>query len=254
MAFGDVMNKLFGSGPAQPQVQQVQIIPNNNPSGVANPGMPLPGSDPTNPTIPLQVPSPNTDPMAEFAKLWETPSIDPNAPPDSGNYFAKLDPAKVMESAKKVNFANQVISPELMQQIAAGGESAVKAMMSLVNQSSQQVYGQSAIATASIVEKALAKQREQFQQQLPGILKSQLVSDSLATENPIFSNPALAPMVDMARTQVLQKFPNATQAEVKTQVVNFFNAMQSALAPKPVKSAAEKAAEETDWSKYFPED
>lgn len=256
----DAMTRIFGNTPAvqQPQVQQVQIIPNNNPSGTALPGQPLPGSDPNNPTVPAGTADPATTPLDAFAKLWETPATDPNAPSqDPNNYFATLDPAKVMESAKKVNFANQQVTPEMLAEVAKGGPDAVKVMLGLINQSSQAVYGQSALATASIVQKALDAQREQFQKQLPGLLKSHLVTDSLATENPIFTNPALAPMVEMARNQVLQKFPNATQTEVKQQVVTFFNAMQSALAPKSVKAGSGNSStggENTDWDAWLAKD
>lgn len=253
MAFGDVMNKLFGSGtPTPAQVMQVQMVPApNNPTGVAQPGMPLPSSDPNNPTVPVGTADPATVPLDAFADLWKTAPIDPNAPPaDNGNYFQNFDPKNVMESARKVNFSNQEVTPEQAAAIAAGGPEAIKAVRSLINASSQQVYGQSAIATASIVQKALEAQAERFKAQLPGLMKNQAVTDSLATENPIFKNPALQPMVDMARTQILQKFPNATQAEVKEQVVNFFNAMQGALAPKPKVSAADKA-NETNWDDWI---
>jgi|SRR6201985_2407172 len=249
---GNVMQTLFGAPVAPPPAPiQVQMVPApNNPTGVAQPGMPLPSSDPNNPTVPVGTADPATAPLDAFASLWETPKVDPNAPPvDPNNYFATLNPQSVMESAKKVNFANQPVSPELMAEIAKGGEAAVNAMKQLINTSSQQVYGQSALATASIVQKALDAQREQFQKQLPGILKGQLVADSLATENPIFTNPALAPMVDMARQQVLQKFPQATQAEVKQQIVGFFNAMQSALAPKAAVTA-QQTAENVDWDAW----
>lgn len=247
-----IFEKIFGTTPPPPAPIQVQMVApgTNNPSGVNQPTMPLPGSDPTNPTVPAGTADPATTPLDAFSNLWETPKVDPNSPQvDPNNYFATLDPAKVMESAKKVNFANQQVTPEMLAEVAKGGEGAVKAMMQLINQSSQAVYGQSALATASIVQKALDAQREQFQKQLPGILKSQLVSDSLATENPIFKNPALQPMVEMARTQILQKFPNATQAEVKQQVVDFFSAMQGALAPKPAKSNS-KSSNDTDWDEW----
>jgi hypothetical protein len=254
MAFGDVMNKLFGTTPIAPPIQQIQIVPApgaNNPSGVNQPGVAFPGSDPQNPMVPAGTADPQTTPLDAFSTLWETPKVDPNAPPsDPNNYFATLDPAKVMESAKKVNFANQQVTPEMLAEVAKGGPDAVKVMMQLINQSSQAVYGQSALATASIVQKALDAQREQFQKQLPGILKNQLVSDSLATENPIFTNPALQPMVDMVRQQVLQKFPTATQAETKQQIVSFFNAMQGELQPKPTVSAKQKAADGMDWDSW----
>lgn len=244
--FRSVMPQAQAVQPAQQPLTAAQIA---NPTQVAQPTQPLPGVDPANPTVPLGSAAPqDQSPLDAFAKLWEPAIVDPNAV--NPNFFATLDPNKVMESARKVNFSNQEITPEIAAAIAAGGEQAIKAVQSLINHSSQSVYGQSAIATSKIVEKALAAQREQFQKQLPGILKSQLVSDSLATENPIFNNPALAPMVEMARTQVLQKFPNATQAEIKEQVVSFFNAMQGALAPKPIKTEAEKNAD-MDWGAFL---
>jgi hypothetical protein len=241
---GSLMAQLFGG--VTPPAQQAPVQGANNPTQVTNPGQPLPGSDPANPAAPAGSVDANSTPLDAFKDIWNTPD---NTNTEATDFFAKLDPAKVMESARKVNFAGGV-TPELMAKIAAGGPEAIQAFQQAINNSSQQVYGRSTVTTAEIVKAALAEQREQFQKQLPGIMKGMNLTDSLQTENPLYANPALAPLVEMAKTQFLQKNPTATQSEIKQQVNDFMNAMQSALAPKPIKTAEQKAAE-TDWTSFL---
>lgn len=236
------------AAPTPPAGPAPAPIPNPNPN--AN-GQPIPGVDANNPTLPAGGGTPANgeaqDPFKDFAKLWD---IDPSKVAVDTPFFANLDPAKVMESARKTSFAN--MTQEQMTAIASGGPEAVKMMQNILNSAAQNVYGQSAIASTKMIDQALEAQRKKFEEMLPTLITKHQVTSNLQTENPIFSNPALSPMVEGLKAQFIAKNPTATPAEIKQQITAYFNAVGMQFAPKPaVDPSAPKAAAETDWSKYM---
>ena len=241
-------------GPA-PDTSKPQATPPVNPP----PGATLPnGSNPTN--LGTQVTSqtaPNgvvpekkeESPLDKFNDIWK------NAPVAPGNesVFGEIDPQKLMEAAGKVDF-KQVISQDALAKIAAGGQEGVTAFADSLNKVAQTVFGQNAVATTKIVEQALAKQRESFQTQLPGLIRKHGISDSLRTENPLLSNPAVAPIVEALQTQFAAKNPLATEAEIKASVVEYMSGLGAVFAPKAQESGntgGPKAAKQTDWSLFL---
>jgi hypothetical protein len=246
-------------GPAVPQNPNPGVAPvNPAPTGNSAPNTPTPGTVANPGTAPNGVVpvegsgnpdnKANPSPFDGFEKLWETPA---NTTPNDTSPFATLDPAKVMESARKVDFS-KAVTPEILAKIQAGGAEGVQAMMTAMTAVAQQGYGQSALATTKIVEQALKHQKTQFEAQLPSLVKKLSVSDNLRTENPLLSNPAIAPMVDALQGALLLKNPNATPTEIQGQVNDFLGAMGKAFGPKPVETAASKAAKnETDWDKFL---
>ena len=252
MAFS--IRDLFSSAPATPPVTPP-------PSGTANPGTPLPGTQASaqtdvNGIVPKQPGdvnaggdpgTSNASPLAPFSDVWKT---DPNAANPAPGMFANLDPAKVMESAKKVNFSGS-ITPEALQAIQAGGEGAITAFRDSLNAVAQNVYAQSAIATTKIVEQALGKAKESQAAELPSMIRKLSINDSIASSNPALSNPAIQPLVGALTTVLTQKNPNASATEIQKQVVDYFNAIGNTFAPaipEPKNSAARK---EDDWSAFF---
>lgn len=241
-----VFDRIFG---AQPPVQQTQPAnaPTPNPNPNAN-NAPIPGVDANNPLVPSGTPAaqPNPqDPFKDFNGLWDIDltKVNPNEP-----FFAKTDPAKVMESARKTNFAN--MTQEQMTAIAAGGPEAVKAMQAILNGAAQSVYGQGAIASTKMIDQALSAQRKQFEDMLPGLITKHQASSGLQQSNPLFSNPTLAPMVEMVQERILAKNPNATPQEIQQQTSLFFDTMGVQFAPKP-QASTNPAQRETDWGAYM---
>lgn len=260
---GSVMQNIFGTAPAAQVTAPVNPnpganppvnpnIPNPmNPTQVANPTQPLPGSMPANANtdanglIPAGTASSPLDP---FKDMWQTPAIDPKNPTVPASMFANMDPAKVLASARKVDFTSTV-TPDRLAAVAKGGAEGVAEMLKLINEVGQNGYAQSAMSTAKIVENALAKQRDDFNAALPAQLRKLSANDSLRANNPILEHPAVAPLVP-AMTQMFQtRNPNATTTEIQTQVQDYFAAVSSAFAPKPVADPAVKG--ETDWNKFL---
>jgi hypothetical protein len=248
----DIMS-LFRTAPAAPAAPAAQP----GPTQVANPGAPLPGTQSSNGTAPngvvptqsISTPTPTSgeqSPLSNFADIWKT---DPNAAVTDTSIFGVIDPAKVMEAAKKLDFSKSV-TPEILAKIQAGGPEAAAAFQSAMNSVGQLQYAQSAMATTKIVEQAVAKVTERFNAQLPSMVKQLSTREGLQTSNPILSNPAVQPMVEALTSQLLTKNPNATSAEIQTQVADYFASLGQVFAPKAPQTAAQKNASTSDWSMF----
>jgi hypothetical protein len=257
----DIMS-MFRAQPAQPAAAQP-----TGPSQVNQPGVALPGTQSSpqtasNGMVPSQdqnlnvgQPNPNTppaSPLDTFKDVWQTPTNSQTEPNTS--MFGAVDQQKMMEAASKVDFA-KAVTPEQLQAIGAGGDGAVAAFAQAMNKVAQTVYAQSAFATTKIVDQALAKQQENFDARLPSMVKKFSVNENLQTDNPLLSNPALTPLVSALSDQLVRKNPNATSAEIQQQVNDYFAALGTTFAPKPVETpasrAAAKAAKQEDWSAFL---
>lgn len=215
------------------------------PNGGAN-GAPAPGTAP-NGTVPGDgTPGkPASSPLDNFTDLWQNAPTDPTQPQ---NIF-KIDQKKLIEASQRLNFTNS-ITPEQLAAITAGGEAAQKAFAEAMNAVAQGVYAQSAFATGSIVEQALKRAQEQQDARLPSMIKSMNVRESLQQENPIFSHPAAAPLIQAIQQQLTVKFPGATAAETKEMAMSYLQNFAEGVTPKKVDTAATTKGE-PDWEKLM---
>ena len=255
MSIGQTLHNLFGGGNSQ-SAQSPTPQPSPTSQMNQNPGA-TPAASTSATSANGMVPgnpdgSPNTGaaptPMADFSKLWETKATDGNA---NTSLFANIDPQKVQEAAGKVNFA-QTIGSETFAKIQAGGPEAAQAFVDAMNKVSQTVYAQSAVATTQLIDRALAEQATRFEAKLPELVRKQNVSEGLKGENPIFSNPALAPVVGMIQNQLSGQFPNASAAELKQMTVKYFTEMTGAMAPAPKQSKSNTKGKDDgfDWDAF----
>lgn len=242
-----VMDKIFGAfkpAEAAPAQQQQQVQPGNMPAQNTNPAL---EGNPTVPASSMQDPATPVSPLDEFKTIWDN---DPNAAPKTPEKLFNIDPAKLAAAAKNNDFT-KAITPEMMQAIAAGGEGAVAATLAAMNAMSQKTFGDSALATTKIVEQALEKQAKAFEEKLPSLIKNQNLSENLRNTNPIFNHPAAAPILDMFKNQVAQKFPNATAAEQQEMAMKYVKSFAEAANPAAPTQAQQAAASETDWSSFL---
>jgi hypothetical protein len=251
----DIMSLFRGTPAATPAPGSAPTA--GGPTQVAQPGTPLPGTSASaqtapNGTVPTQPATTGTEeptPFDAFKDLWQTPS---NATENnSGPLFDKVNPADLLKSAAQVDFA-RAITPEIMQAIQAGGEGATKALAAAMNSVAQQSYAQSAFATTKIVDQAVAKMQERFDAQLPTLITKHSVNSGLADNNPLLSNPAVAPLFSAMSDQLLRKNPNATPAEIQMQINDYAKALGVAFAPKVEQTSTQKAAAKSeDWGAFF---
>lgn len=148
-------------------------------------------------------------PLDGYSKLWE--HADTDGKPLSLVPSMDADPTKLLAAAKTVDFT-KAMNPELLDKASKGDAGALGA---LVNEAAQAGYAQSALATTKIVEAALKKQAENFTSTImPELLRRNNIGRDLRTDNPLFDNPAVKPMLEGLERQLAIKYKDATPAEI----------------------------------------
>lgn len=231
--------------PATPAVpaQQAPAAPAGTPAPPGNIPDQQVVATPGNGVVP--VPQKDESPLAEFNTLWDT---DPNKGDDAPAAPTPLDPEAVRKAVAKTDFSN-VVTPDHLTAIAAGGEEAQAAFAQAMNAVAQQVMVQSTMVNNKLTEQAVERAIQSHTAGLPEMLRSQAASDHLKTANPLFSNPAVKPVIEATQTALLQKFPNATAAELTEMTQNYIVAMGESFAPAVVVN--DGGLQETDWEAYL---
>jgi len=237
------------TNPQQPPNTQVPG-PTNTPPGNGNPA--------ANPSAFASVPTETAkSPMAPYEKLWDT---DPQAKlPTSLTPDLNIDPAKILEMAKTVDFTKS-ISPDLLAKTRSSNvDEAQAALLQVINQVGQLGYAQAIGANAQVTQAAIKKHAETLvQEHLPRMLREAAVQNGRG-ENPIFSDPTFAPIVTSVEAQVTAKFPNATPAEIKEHMGIILGGMAQKLVggmggtiniPDPAATKRQQS-KQVDWDKYF---
>jgi hypothetical protein len=244
-----IMNLFQPTGGAK-----IDTPPPNNPSNVAKPGEPLPGVSPDNHLVPNNPnPDPNVgkevNPLDALKDIWDTPA---NTKPAEtvADMFKNLDVKKLQEQAATVDFRG-VVTPELLAKVHAGGQDGTQAMLEVMNAMAQKVYAHSALASTKITEQALTKADKIINDRMPGMIKSNVASESLRASDPMLNHPAMAPIVGALQAQFIQKNPNATAAEIQSQVSDAMKAMGAALNPKKAAASDDGTAKEMDWGSFL---
>lgn len=252
-----IFSTIFGSSqqaaPAQaPQQQQTQVQPGNlqDPAAVAAQSQPAaPNTPPAAGSASLTTTNPDS-PLAAYEKMWEakqagTDGTQPPANPAALN----LTPEAISKIVGQTNFA-QSLDPQVLAAISAGGEGAEQALTTALNSVAQQVFTQATLVNSKLAEKQIQAALAAEIAKLPSAMRNQSVSDHMANTNPLFNNPAIKPVADAAREQLLQLHPHASQAEITSMVEKYIVAMGQQFAP-PVDPQQQQAAKEYDWSTYL---
>lgn len=209
-------------------------------------------ADPNNPLIPATTVKPvvetekDNSPLADYSTLWDT------VPKEKGKEgepepAAELTAENLQKVMAKADFS-KVITSEQLTAIAAGGEEASKALPELLNAVVQAAMVQSTLINNQLTEKAVAKAEATASARIPALLREQAAASHAVDTNPIFKDPAVAPIMDATRTQLLLKFPDATPAKITEMTQKFILTMGEAFAPKP---AVSETSDETDWNKFL---
>lgn len=259
----DIMS-LFRTAPAPaPAAQPATPVPGNNgqplqgTGGGANTspnGVVPAGANGGNPGDPGNSNGEPASPLAKFDKFWETDPTQSKSGP--AQVFAGLDPAKIQEAAKKVDFS-KAITPEQLAAIAKGGDEGMQAFALAMNSVAQTVYGQSAIATTKLVQTAVDQVRQDYDARLPSLLRKTSANEDLVKLNPAFASPVLAPITEALTEQFVKKNPNATAAEIQSQVTDVMKGIAATFGTptdttqQSGKKSAGRAAKTEDWEKFL---
>lgn len=226
-----------------PQGQSQQTPPGNIPAGGGV-------ADSNNSTIPQGTDTTGgavASPLDGFQDFWQPPTNPVAEQPIFGN----VDPKKLMEAASQTDFSKS-ITPEIQAAIKAGGPEAMQAMVTAMNRMTQTSYANSAMATTKIVEQALAKQQAAFEAKLPQILKQHTLSDTLRSENPLYSNPAVQPLISAMERQIALKHPNATSQELSAMARQYVASLGAVFNPTlATKETNSSGTAEMDWSTFL---
>jgi len=203
-----------------------------------------PGTAP-NGTVPDNVESPKS-PLDEFATLWET---DPNKKSPADTYKPEpLDTTKLQEMMGKIDLSSAVPA-DVQQAIAAGGEGAVEATMKALNMVAQQALVQSTLVANKMQEQTTVKIQEAILARIPSLLKEQNLSASLNDANPVYNNPAVAPIMDALKSTLAVKYPDASTKELTEMTQRFVTSLGQAVIPKEEPKKVDGDMDWSDWEK-----
>lgn len=165
-------------------------------------------------------------PLDQFKDIWQTPTtkdgkqpVDPLTQP-----LLNTDPAKLAEAAKKMDFT-QSIPPDLMQKALAGD---ANSLAQVINASAQAAFMASAQLNTQLVEGAVRQNNDRFSSTLEDRFRKHLV-DNTRSENPVLNHPAAAPMLDLAKRQLLSKYPDKTPTQINQMAEQMFTEFATAL-------------------------
>lgn len=272
-----ILDTLFGRAPqaqtAPPQNPQNQPFnPNGAPApqsptvpvtqigGLQNQNQPTPGSQtntlvPNSSNTPVQLdpatgqPLAADPPMSKFKDFFSiTPSTDAAKPPSFN-----LNPETFQAQLAQMDFASEAFTPELSAQILKGGDEAIKAMMTIMNQVGRNSFAKAAQFTTKATEFGFNESKKSIHADLPSQLRKQATVSSLYEAHPNLRNPAVQPLVESATANLVEKYPNATENEIQSLLVEYFDGVGSLFTREPTQqSQREKAkAASTDFSSFL---
>jgi hypothetical protein len=201
------------------------------------------GGDSTDPVVT----PPSNDPLAGLTGLWDT---DPNAA-KAEVPAAALDPAELREVIAKGNFAGNV-NPEIMQKIEAGGPEAVTATMEAMNAVAQNVMLQATLASNKMIEQSVTAALAKQTSSLPDLIKKHTLSENLVDNNPMLSDPRIAPIAEMLQAQLQLKNPTATSQQLTEMTSKALTAMGQHFTgnTSPTNSPANTPQNEINWDQW----
>ena len=184
-------------------------------------------------------------PLDNYQDFWQN---DPNAKPQAEFAPEQLDPAKLQEVVSKTNLTS-VITPELQARINAGGDDAQVAMVEAMNTVAQQTLMQSTTVANKMIEAQVTKAVEAMAAKVPALVKAQNLTNNLHDQNPLFKDPAVAPIIEATTAQLQTKFPAASAQELTVMAQDYVKAMAESL--NPTAPPKNPASNEVDWSSYL---
>lgn len=185
--------------------------------------------------------------VADFADLWQT---DPNASSEVGQPLFNVSQDTLLATARKQDF-KPVVTQEQMQAIAAGGQEAINAMAEMINNATQVGYAQSVLATTKLIDGALNKSNFAKSADVESRIREVQLRTSLREENPVFSDPAYAPMLETAQKQFQVKYPTATSKELKDMAINYLTGMAQKLTPPKPDATSSKQQPSENWDSFL---
>lgn len=246
-----IFQTIFGNKPA-PEQQQQQQQPaqgqqqqQSNPHVEANKTLPQNSGTPTPQATPGN-PNPES-PTDKYKDLWDTSTQQQQQ--QAPNF--KIGQEQLQKVVSGLNFT-QGIQQNDLQKIAQGGEEAVVALQSILNDFGKNVFAQSAHFSAHMTENGYTAAQKEISTGLPGVVRNHMAATSMYEANPKLRDPALQPLVGAMQQQFAAKFPNATPAEINNMVTEYFGTTVAGAFQKPEpKQQSTSSNQAVDFSSFL---
>jgi hypothetical protein len=256
MALTDIMS-MFRRGPTDQSTQLPAPQPATNVAD--NPTVPssnTPTSDGTKAAFP-EIKSGEASPLANFDTLWQNDTTkEADVPPSLAPKF-NLDHAGIMSAAQKIDFTSH-IAPDLVAKAMSGDAAA---FLAVINQAGQLGFANATIASGTLVQNSLSNAQQVLHTNvLPAALREQAVHAAINASNPIFSDPSVAPMLDMLKTRLAATYPHAPPQEIAATAVRYLNSMSQKLVSSTGGTIVSgnqttqqgfRPAKEENWASFF---
>ena len=134
-----------------------------------------------------------------------------------------------------------------------------KAMINIINGVAQSALAHSLQLNGSALNASLNKGFSSFGSTMESKFKDFSSKDKVysSEDSKVLSHPAIQPLVETARRQILQNNPAATSAEVQQQLVSYFKEVSSAINPSSNQSqqagnsSQQADTNQQDFSSFF---
>lgn len=242
-----VMNMFRSPAAATPEVTQEMQQQQQAAQGQTTNGLPV---TPANPAAdPTQVEE-QVSPLDAYKDLWENkPPAEGSSPEfDPSNMF-NTDPAKMREAMQQIDFTKS-INPADMEQVLQGGEGAVKALVNILNSTNRETLNAAIMASANMVQSGFTRAVPALDGRVNRQVRDHQVTSQLQETNPALNHPAAQPMIQAVKAQLLQKYPQASSAEITRMTNEYVGGFAATFAAKP-EATPQSSSKETDWSQYM---
>lgn len=250
--------QMFSAGAGNTQPVQQQPQPQHQvqqPVNTQQPATPVPNNpsphfndNPTQdprPTEALQNPE---SPLAGLAKLWETdPKEGDNKP--KGNPFDdpifQFNEEEFSKRVNSMNFVDQQTLESVQERLIEGDTSA---LAELINAAARNAFNQATRTSTAAAEHAAKIAMQRAGNQVPDLLNTELTRKELATQNKLFSDPALRPVAESIANQYRNKYPDASPQDIAKYTQHFFQQISTQLVPQQNPTSQEQPE---DFSFFF---
>ena len=232
MSKPNIMAQLFGGANPAAVSQYGQQQPQQQHQQQQQPAQPDSFSKSTN-----QDPKPSgaaTDdgtksPLADFESLFtidKPKEGDAPAPEGLDDPLINID----AEALGKVVAQQKFVTDGMRESMAKALQGDEGAMMDLLNAFGRQIFSKAATLNTTVANQSGRELATRLERHLPAKFRELGAKDQVVSKNQLFSDPALAPVVQSIQSQVLRKYPDATPAQVADMVSNYLTTVSKTLA------------------------
>lgn len=194
--------------------------------------------------------APATDPLAAWGDLFKpaaAPATDPAKAPAPVDLW-NVNPEQLAKAAGGINMTS-AIPKELVAKALAGD---ADAFMEALNKTSQMSFMMAYQASMQGVKPAMEARFDAFSKEMPSTF-NKMNMDATLQSDPLLSNPAMKPVVEGLRNQILAKHPDATPQQLQQAMSEYFKAVGISVG-KPqatAASAAQGTSKVIDWDNFL---